>query len=293
MVKYPSKGENNMKKYKYLLTSLLLISLSACDIEIILPSSDASSSDNSVEDYDSSSFISSEEVTESSTFEDISSDKISSEEISSEEISSDKTSSEEISSEEPKPNYDVIPTNFFTLDSIGITETFFQGDSFKINTWNNYLVLDGYGRIVYTLDIYGQVDNSQIEWFEILNKRFPNYVRYCGYVDSDKSVEVLKQYFALLFPTYYEGEGFAGTVIDAFASGVPVIASDWKYNTEVIKVGFDGAVFPAKDTQALVDKLVEIYKNIDVWNAMKLNCLKRAKEYSSENVIRILIEQLY
>ena len=58
MVKYPSKGENNMKKYKYLLTSLLLISLSACDIEIILPSSDASSSDNSVEDYDSSSFIS-------------------------------------------------------------------------------------------------------------------------------------------------------------------------------------------------------------------------------------------
>ena len=140
-----------MKKYKYLLTSLLLISLSACDIEIILPSSDASSSDNSVEDYDSSSFISSDEETESSTFEDISSDKISSEEISSEEISSDKTSSEEISSEEPKPNYDVIPTNFFTLDSIGITETFFQGNSFKINTWNNYLVLDSYGRIVYTV----------------------------------------------------------------------------------------------------------------------------------------------
>jgi glycosyltransferase involved in cell wall biosynthesis len=149
------------------------------------------------------------------------------------------------------------------------------------------------GFIAYTLDIYGQVDNSQIEWFEMLNKRFPNYVRYCGYVDSDKTVEVLKQYFALLFPTYYAGEGFAGTVIDAFASGVPVIASDWKYNTEIIKVGFDGAVFPAKDTQALVDKLVEIYRNIDAWNAMKLNCLKRAKDYSSENVIRILIEQLY
>ena len=145
-----------MKKYKYLLTSLLLIGLSSCDIEIILPSIDSSNNDISSGDYDSSTFISSDELTESSTYEDISSEEISSEETSSEEISSDQISSEEISSEETsseelKPNYDVIPTNFYTLDSSGITEMFYQGDSFEINTWNNYLVLDDKGRIVYTV----------------------------------------------------------------------------------------------------------------------------------------------
>ena len=145
-----------MKKYKYLLTSLLLIGLSSCDIEIILPSSEASNSDISNEDYDSSTFISSDELTESSTYEDISSEQTSSEEISSEQTSSEQTSSEEISSEETsseeqEPNYDIIPTNFYTLDSNGITEMFYQGESFEINTWNNYLVLDDKGRIVYTV----------------------------------------------------------------------------------------------------------------------------------------------
>jgi glycosyltransferase involved in cell wall biosynthesis len=51
--------------------------------------------------------------------------------------------------------------------------------------------------------------------------------------------KVLRDYFALLFPIYYIGEGFAGTAIDAFSAGVPVIASDWKYNSEVIKEGIN------------------------------------------------------
>ncbi|MFR3494185.1 MAG: glycosyltransferase [Blautia sp.] len=56
----------------------------------------------------------------------------------------------------------------------------------------------------------------------------PQYIRYKGMVPFNQSTEVLKNYDALLFPTYYEGEGFAGTIIDAFAAGLPVIASDWK-----------------------------------------------------------------
>ena len=33
------------------------------------------------------------------------------------------------------------------------------------------------GRTVYTLDIYGQVDSDQIEWFDELKKEFPEYIR--------------------------------------------------------------------------------------------------------------------
>lgn len=61
-------------------------------------------------------------------------------------------------------------------------------------------------------------------------------------VPFNQSTEVLKNYDALLFPTYYEGEGFAGTIIDAFAAGLPVIASDWKYNSEIIKQGITGVI---------------------------------------------------
>ena len=149
------------------------------------------------------------------------------------------------------------------------------------------------GKTTYYLDIYGAVGDSQIEWFNTIKKDFGLQITYKGFVDSNKSVETIKGYFALLFPTYYEGEGFAGTIIDAFASGVPVIASDWKYNSEIIKGGNDGMIFPARDVCALTDKLVEIYKNIDTWNKLKPNCLNRAKEYLSENVIQVLIERMY
>lgn len=60
-------------------------------------------------------------------------------------------------------------------------------------------VNEHFGRTVYTLDIYGQVDSAQTEWFNELENTFPSYIKYGGLVPFDKSVEVLKNYFALLF----------------------------------------------------------------------------------------------
>lgn len=81
------------------------------------------------------------------------------------------------------------------------------------------------GHTVFSLNIYGQVDENQTEWFEALQKTFPDYICYGGLIQFDKSVETLKEYFALSFPTYYEGEGFAGTLIDAYSAGVSVIGN--------------------------------------------------------------------
>ena len=148
------------------------------------------------------------------------------------------------------------------------------------------------GRTVYTLDIYGQVDDGQEEWFENLKKTFPEYVHYCGLVPFDKSVDVLKNYFALLFPTYYDGEGFAGTLIDAFAAGVPVVASDWKYNPEIIENSFNGIMFKTGDNEAFVNILMQIATNAERWNSLKINCLKLYEEYSPQEVIKILSDRL-
>lgn len=55
------------------------------------------------------------------------------------------------------------------------------------------------GRIVYELDIYGQIDSNQTEWFEDLRQEFPSFVRYCGCVDADKSVEIIKSILHFCF----------------------------------------------------------------------------------------------
>lgn len=149
-------------------------------------------------------------------------------------------------------------------------------------------VNESFGRIVYTLDIYGQVDSEQIEWFDAIKADFPEYIRYGGVVPFDQSVDVLKTYYALLFPTYYEGEGFAGTLIDAYAAGVPVIVSDWKYNREIVEHEKTGIIYSAK----LIDSLIWCQQNVIQWNSMKSSCLKESRRYLPERVIKSLIENL-
>ena len=148
------------------------------------------------------------------------------------------------------------------------------------------------GRIVYTLHIYGQIDEAQIDWFENLQQTFPPEIRYMGTVCPDQSVEVLKDYFALLFPTFYSGEGFAGTIIDSFSAGVPVIASRWLYNEELIQDGVEGALVPARDMEALKNKLIEIGHDPTAWNEKKQFCLGKAQQYRPEIAIQPLLEQL-
>lgn len=140
----------------------------------------------------------------------------------------------------------------------------------------------------FSLDIYGQVDGEQIEWFESLQKNIPSYIRYGGVVPFDKSVDVLKDYFALLFPTYYEGEGFAGTLIDAYSAGVPVIASDWKYNAELVNenVGF---LYPTGDHRAFVDILKRIAINPTLLLCKKQLCLIETEKYKIDDIIRQLL----
>lgn len=142
------------------------------------------------------------------------------------------------------------------------------------------------------LDIYGKVDEKQQEWFNDLMKNSPKEISYKGCVSFDKSVETLKEYYALLFPTYYDGEGFAGTLLDAFAAGVPVIASDWRYNAEVVRNDVDGFIFKTSNFEDFVEKIEIAIGDCKNWNGKKRNCLERAWQYSPQNVTKELFDNI-
>jgi len=144
---------------------------------------------------------------------------------------------------------------------------------------------------IYTLDIYGQIDKEYEDIFKKLKNNFPDYIKYQGTVSFDNTTVVIKNYFIMLFPTYYEGEGFAGSLIDAYSSGVPVIASDWKYNSEFVDNNV-GYLFKAKDVNALSGLLNELKKNIVEVNMKKQACLKRSHLYTTEEVLKSLINKL-
>lgn len=144
---------------------------------------------------------------------------------------------------------------------------------------------------MYTLDIYGQIDEDYKEEFTAIISEMPAYINYKGMVQYDKAVDVLKEYYLLLFPTHYYGEGFAGTILDAFSAGVPVIASDWKYNSEIIKDRSTGLIFPTGDNKSFERLLIAVLeKEIDIM-PMKKQCLHRALAFEPGKVVGELVKQ--
>lgn len=144
----------------------------------------------------------------------------------------------------------------------------------------------------YYLDIYGQIDEFEIDWFDQLKESFPDYIKYKGTVESNKSVEVIKNYFALVFPTRFYTEGIPGTIIDAYSAGVPVISARWESYEDLVLEGITGLGYSFGQNDELLALLKRIYLSPALVNNLKYNCLKQSKRYSPENVISILISNL-
>lgn len=144
---------------------------------------------------------------------------------------------------------------------------------------------------IYCLDIYGQIDANQEEWFDKLRNSFPSYISYKGSVPADKSVEVLKNYFLLAFPTKFYTEGIPGTILDAYAAGVPVIASKWESFFDVIEEGKTGIGYEFDNQKELEKILEEISSTPQIIIEKKHECIEKAREYLPRVALRSLLEK--
>ena len=144
------------------------------------------------------------------------------------------------------------------------------------------------GRDAFRLEVYGNIAPEYRADFEALCVKEAAVMRYCGVKNADEAVETLSGQFALLFPTYYEGECFAGTVLDAFLSRTPIIANDWKYNGEVIRDGENGFLYPFRDIAAAAERLVALYKDPALYARIQEGCAESARAYASDRVLETL-----
>jgi len=143
------------------------------------------------------------------------------------------------------------------------------------------------------LDIYGPIEKEYNEQFYELINENSMFCSYCGIIDSDKSVNVLKEYTLLCFPTKSYTEGIPGTIIDAYCAGLPVLASNWESATDVIVDGQTGLLYEFDNFDDLLNKLFYCVQNIDFINKMKYNTLLEAVKYSFKNCQSIIVRCLY
>lgn len=147
---------------------------------------------------------------------------------------------------------------------------------------------------VFHLDIYGPIDPEEQDWWggqmAIINNT--DYIQYKGSAPADKSVEILNKYFALMFPTRFFTEGIPGTILDAYAAGIPVISSRWESFADLIDEGSTGLGFEFENWDELSSILMRIYKEPQIITDMKKACIKKAESFLPENVISAIVSEL-
>jgi glycosyltransferase involved in cell wall biosynthesis len=148
----------------------------------------------------------------------------------------------------------------------------------------NRLNFEGY-EDKFQVDFYGLIEDCYRDFNSSID-RFSN-ISYHGLLDLTNihGYEKLAEYDAMLFPTYYEGEAFPGVFIDAFIASLPVIATDWHFNTDIIQDGKTGFIIPPKDENTLFEKMKRVIGNRNELEPMRLSCKEEARNYDSMNIL--------
>lgn len=136
------------------------------------------------------------------------------------------------------------------------------------------------GDTEYFLDVYGPVAEDYREEFDYLLAAHADCVAYKGSVPVGESVGVLSGYLLLLLPTRYYGEGFPGTIVDAFSAGVPVVTSDWQNARSIVEDGQTGFIYGFGDSEGAYAILDKCLGDPEMVVGMRGRCLEESAKYT-------------
>lgn len=138
----------------------------------------------------------------------------------------------------------------------------------------------------YEIDFWGKIADAYNDVFEHKVLSLSN-VHYAGFLNlrENSGYDKLASYDVMLFPTYWKGEGFAGIFIDAFISGVPIIATDWAHNRQFLKENVTALFVPVHDVKALFFKMQQCIDGVYPLEKMSNKCQEEAQRYDINKVI--------
>lgn len=102
----------------------------------------------------------------------------------------------------------------------------------------------------YLFHIYGPIKDAKYE--AIFAEQTGIYQ---GILPPEDLLPTLQKYDVLVLPTFYEGEGYPGAVIEAYSLGLPVISTQWKSIPELIRHRETGLLIPPRSVPALVEAI--------------------------------------
>jgi glycosyltransferase involved in cell wall biosynthesis len=85
-------------------------------------------------------------------------------------------------------------------------------------------------------------------------------------------------------------EGFGLTLLEAMASGLPVVCLDGKGNRDIIEQGKNGFMIYEQNAELFAEKIIELISNSDLYQTISKNAVKYAAEYNIDKYVDGLIK---
>ena len=116
-----------------------------------------------------------------------------------------------------------------------------------------------------TIDVYGPTDEYTPE---AVNARGAGRVRYRGLLSHEEVEARLWDYDCLVLPTFHASEGYPGVIAEAYAHGLPVIATRWLAIPEIVDES-SGLLVEPRDTDAFVRAVATLHRDPALWRRLR------------------------
>jgi len=118
--------------------------------------------------------------------------------------------------------------------------------------------------------------------------KLQNHTSFLGFVDESTYLKYLASCDIFILPS--EKEGFGQVMLEAMASGTPVICADKPPMSEIIESG--GLTFKLNNSEDLSNKIIELLNDREKLEELKRNALNVAKKYVWEKIVENYIDVL-
>jgi len=139
-----------------------------------------------------------------------------------------------------------------------------------------------------TIDFWGPIEQFDKEIF-LTNINNHSNTNYRGVLEPNMIYTTLSHYDVMIFPTKYYTEGFPGSILDAYISGLPVIVTKWKHADEFVTHGKTGFIVPFENGEKqMIEYIRYLYHNPDLLLNLKMNSIIEAQKYSHKFIWELL-----
>ncbi|MDP8298022.1 MAG: glycosyltransferase, partial [Candidatus Orphnella occulta] len=120
--------------------------------------------------------------------------------------------------------------------------------------------------------------------------KIDRFVTFPGMIDNSKIGKIYKKIDVLVVPSIWP-ENSPVTIMEALASGTPVLASDIGGIPELVDHSINGLLHKYDDPASLADNIRKIIKDPEIVGILSKSCIEKVKKYDLKRQVEIIVNE--